>query len=123
MPENTDTRIYILLADLFLDSELTPHDARWLADAIQPTKFTVAEIEHKIKAHLFPVLYPNLVTATGQWAGFDEDWLLHKIDDARKKEGSYAHDIWINICWYIYGGVVASRWAAVKQYLQRSEGI
>ncbi|KAF3005262.1 hypothetical protein E8E14_006157 [Neopestalotiopsis sp. 37M] len=123
MPENADTRIYVLLADLFLDSELRPEDARCLAGAIQPTDFTIAEIEHKIKAHLFPVLYPNLAGAAGQWAGFDEDWLLPKIDDARRKEGSYVHDIWTNLYWYIYGGVIVSRWEAVKQYLQRPENM
>jgi hypothetical protein len=40
------------------------------------------KIEELREIYLFevaPVLFPNLLSIAGEWAGFDEEWLVHEV--------------------------------------------
>lgn len=121
MPEQTDSQIYMVLSELFLDTDLTSEDARSLADALRNAQKSIDDSEHKIKRHLFPVLYPNLLGVTGEWAGFNKDWLLREVDNARTKEDNYGYKIWFDILWFLCGRIITSRWEIVKQYLREDK--
>ena len=78
-------RLWLALSDLFLDTE-----TRWFlpyvaARAVEEG-FSWSEVRHILELELTPVLGFNLLDVAGEWAGFEEDWLLGQLR-TRRAEG------------------------------------
>jgi hypothetical protein len=85
-PHNLDARIpiWIALSDLYLDTDVTlshDHIVRTLAASPYPLE----ELHEMLMYDVHPALYPNLMSVAGEWAGFDETWLVERITAIRRQ--------------------------------------
>jgi hypothetical protein len=87
---NIDDRkpIWIALSEFYLDTELEESDIKYIAETILKSPYSLEEVKEIDKYEVFPVLIPNLLSTAGNWAGFNEDWLLEKIQSYLKKNSS-----------------------------------
>lgn len=70
--------VWIALSDLFLDTDTRlsfPYIARTLAESPFPDD----ELEAIFQNEVAPAVEANLFSIAGEWAGFDEQWLIATI--------------------------------------------
>lgn len=70
--------VWSALSDLFLDTDVTLH-YDYIVRTCAASPFTIDELEAILKNEVAPVVLPNLYDIAGEWAGFDEDWLVKAI--------------------------------------------
>ncbi|MFZ2752570.1 MAG: hypothetical protein WAZ48_03890 [Lysobacteraceae bacterium] len=84
--DDIDVRIpvWVALSDLYLDTDVTlsyDHIVRTLAASPYPI-----DALHEMLMHdVHPALYMNLMSVAGEWAGFDEAWLVERITAVRRQ--------------------------------------
>lgn len=71
--------LWTALSDLFLDTELQDFQLTDIAEKMKASGYTLEEIDRILREEVFPVLIPNMASAAGEWAGFDEEWLHNAI--------------------------------------------
>ncbi len=71
--------IWVALSEFYLDTELQDSDFRHIAFTIIDSPYTFEEVKTINKYEVFPILQANLLGVAGEWAGFDESWLVEKI--------------------------------------------
>ena len=88
--------IWIALSDLFLDTELTEQDLDHIAKVIKDTGIPLESVEGILIDEVLPVCIPNMKIVTGNWTGFDEEWLIESILNLKKpgivKRAIYKND-------------------------------
>ena len=81
------------LSALFLDTELEEHDLAFIAKKMHESGFSLNELHDILMLEVFPVCIANLHSVAGEWAGFDENWVIETILVA-KHPSSYRR--WMN---------------------------
>ncbi|MGK6340934.1 hypothetical protein ACMGDK_01765 [Chryseobacterium sp. DT-3] len=76
--------VWIALSDFYLDTELQDSDFRYIAQTILESPYSFDDVKTINIYEVFPVLQPNLLQAAGEWAGFNEKWLMEAITDHLK---------------------------------------
>ena len=76
--------VWTALSDLWLDTELTEDDLQRIAGVMNRSRHTLDELRDIYMFEVAPVLFPNLLSVAGEWAGFDEEWLF---TEASKRAG------------------------------------
>ncbi len=72
--------VWVALADVFLDTDVSlTYDA--ISKQCALSCFSIEELEHMLKNEVAPICCDNLMCVAGQWAGFDEEWLITNITD------------------------------------------
>ncbi|HCA09751.1 hypothetical protein [Chryseobacterium sp.] len=71
--------LWIALSDFYLDTELQDSDFRYIAKTILESPYTFEEVKTINTYEVFPVLQSNLLQPAGEWAGFNEKWLVEAI--------------------------------------------
>lgn len=104
--------IWIALSDFYLDTELQDFNFRYIAQTILESPYTFEEVKTINTYEVFPVLQSNLLQPAGEWAGFNEKWLVETItayletkkssDDMMisanyKKHGWMQEDYWVRL--------------------------
>lgn len=84
--DDIDARIpvWVALSDLYLDTDVTfsyDHIVRTLAASPYPLN----ALHEMLMYDVHPALYMNLMSVAGEWAGFDETWLLERIEAVRRQ--------------------------------------
>jgi hypothetical protein len=79
-----DPRIAVwqALAELYLDTDvadLYPH----VAETLAASPYSLESLHDMLMYDVHPALYPNLMIVAGEWAGFDDAWLLTRIAQVR----------------------------------------
>jgi hypothetical protein len=77
--------IWIALSNLYLDTELQDSDYNDMVSKFIESPYSLNEIKKINKHEVFPVLKTNLISVAGVWEGFDEAWLINKIESKLKK--------------------------------------
>ena len=70
--------VWLALSDLFLDTDvnlLREGNARTLAASL----YSMDELDAILREEVYPACSFNLSQVTGEWAGFDADWLERRI--------------------------------------------
>ncbi len=101
-------RVWIALSNLFLDTDvslLTESTAQELASS----PYSLDDLEEILTTEIYPVCKYNLWNLAGEWAGFDEDWLVERVS---KKRGHLSR-LW-NSFFARIGTVTSSDWKQVK---------
>ncbi|MFS4416182.1 hypothetical protein [Maribacter sp. 2307ULW6-5] len=90
LPLNIEERkpVWAALSDFYLDTELQEDDFAHIARTILASPYSWEEVKHIDKYEVFPVLQPNLLSVAGEWAGFDEDGLAHRIAASLSKRNA-----------------------------------
>ena len=77
--------VWLALSDLFLDTDVTVN-YDYITRVCAESLFTIDELEMILKCEVAPVVLPNLSNITGEWIGFNEDWLIRKIANRKPKK-------------------------------------
>ena len=80
--------IWIALSDFYLDTELQESDFRYIALKIIESPYSFEKVKEINKYEIFPVLQANLMSVAGEWAGFDEKWLVESITESLAKRNA-----------------------------------
>jgi hypothetical protein len=97
----TRKKIWIELSEFYLDIELTSEDFDRISKTFLESGIELSEIKRIDLIEVFPLLQLNLLSAAGEWAGFDEEWL---IAECTKKYNQRKNIIYILNCkfWNIF---------------------
>jgi hypothetical protein len=68
--------VWAALSELWVDTELTDDDLHRIADVMKRSGYSVTILREIYMFEVAPVVFPNLLTVAGAWAGFDEEWLF-----------------------------------------------
>lgn len=66
------------LSELYLDTDLRPSLPR-IAATLAASGLRREEVVRIWREELTPILHWNLLSAAGEWASFDREWLLERI--------------------------------------------
>ncbi len=80
--------IWIALSEFYLDTKLQESNFRHIAFKIIESPYSLDKVKEINKYEIFPILQPNLLSVAGEWAGFDEEWLVKGITDSLKKRNA-----------------------------------
>jgi hypothetical protein len=79
--------VWIALSDLWLDTELAEDDLRRIAEVMRRSGYEVEELREIYLFEVAPVVFPNLLSVAGEWAGFDEEWLVNEVTKQVRRRG------------------------------------
>ena len=85
-PGDADPRIPVwnALSDLYLDTDVTlSHEC--IVRTLAASPYPLDELHEMLMYDVHPALYPNLMSVAGEWAGFDEAWLVERIATVRRQ--------------------------------------
>ena len=71
-------RVWIALADLFLDTDVRI----WYVTTVRTiskSPFSLEELKYILDREVTPALQGNLLDIAGEWAGFDDDWVVKAV--------------------------------------------
>ncbi|WP_071883128.1 DUF7079 family protein [Hymenobacter swuensis] len=71
--------VWVALADLYLDTELQEQDFKRIAAVCAESGFSWAEIRLINYNEVAPALWFNVQDIAGEWAGWNEQWLITHI--------------------------------------------
>jgi hypothetical protein len=72
--------VWVAMSDLFLDTDVSlfhEHIARVCAES----RFTIGQLESIFNDEVAPLVGSNLLSVAGEWAAFDEEWLVSQIEE------------------------------------------
>ena len=72
----TRKKVWIELSKFYLDTELANEDFDQISNTFLKSGLEISNIKKIDLFEVFPLLQPNLLDVAGEWAGFDEEWLL-----------------------------------------------
>ena len=99
------TPVWVALSEFYLDTELQPTDYAHLRSIFSRSGYTPQQIRTINAEEVATVLLPNLLTVAGEWAGFNEQWLVAAVLAAQarnQREGGWRVRAWL----HRYGGKV-----------------
>lgn len=76
------------LSEIFLDTELQDGDYKFIARRVLESSLNPHEVSVALWADVFPVLAHNLQSVAGEWAGFDSNWLIERIQQNAQSGGA-----------------------------------
>lgn len=83
-PSDPRIPIWIALSDLYLDTDVAlSHD--YIVRTLAAAPYSLEELHEMLMYDVHPALYPNLMSVAGEWAGFDEAWLVERIATTRRQ--------------------------------------
>lgn len=72
------------LSDLYLDTDVAlSHDH--IVRTLAASPYSLDDMHEMLMYDVHPALYQNLMSMTGEWAGFDDAWLLERIETIRRQ--------------------------------------
>ena len=97
--------IWNALSEFYLDTELSKEDFERIALVFKNTGLELEEIKEIDRYEVFPLLQPNLLSAAGEWAGFNEAWLVENCQKriAKRKHWFYKMriDFWNKLFYWM----------------------
>ncbi|MGC5746870.1 DUF7079 family protein [Chryseobacterium sp. NFX27] len=105
--------VWIALSDFYLDTELQDYNFQYIAKIILESSYTFEEIKIINMYEVFPVLQPNLLQPAGEWAGFNEKWLIEAITDYLETKNS-RDDVMISTNYKKYGWMQEDYWQKLE---------
>lgn len=81
-----DARIPVwnALSELYLDTDVTLSHA-YIVRTLAASPYSLDEVHGMLMYDVHPALYWNLMSVAGEWAGFDEAWLVERIAMVRRQ--------------------------------------
>lgn len=80
--------IWLCLSALYLDTELSDNDYERIANTLKASHLSLQALKEIDLWEVFPSLQANLLSVAGEWAGFDEAWLIRECTkNYHKKNG------------------------------------
>lgn len=118
-PDPVRLRVWQALASLWLDTELQDHQLRWIAAELRASGLPREELEAIYLYEVAPLLWPNLWTPTGVWAGFDAAWLAAGCERNRQRRASRWHRGKCRLLRWLMTGATLGDWRQVQLLLDQ----
>jgi hypothetical protein len=77
--------VWAALSDLWLDTEQTVNDLQRIAGVMRRSGYSIDKLREIYLFEVAPVVFLNLLTVAGEWAGFDEEWLFAEATKRAKQ--------------------------------------
>ena len=77
--------VWAALSDLWLDTELTEDDLHRIAGVMKRSGYVFHKLRDMYLFEVAPVVFPNLLSVAGEWAGFDEEWLFAEVSKRARR--------------------------------------
>lgn len=71
--------VWIALSELYLDTDVSAFHAA-IAETLAASPYSPAELRAILIDDVHPALHANLLSVAGEWAGFDDAWLVERIE-------------------------------------------
>ncbi|GEN66584.1 MULTISPECIES: DUF7079 family protein [Chryseobacterium] len=114
-------QVWIALSELYLDTELQESDFIYIAKTLLESPFTFEEVKRIDQFEVFPVLFSNLLSPAGEWAGFNELLLVKNI--MKWIETRSKLDIFAVKCIYLfYDKINRSYWKRIEEIYNQADG-
>jgi hypothetical protein len=86
MPAASDARIpvWTALSELYLDTDVAAFRDH-IASTLAASPYSLDALHEMLMYDVHPALYPNLISVAGEWAGFDQAWLVERIAAVRRQ--------------------------------------
>lgn len=98
--------VWAALSDLYLDTEVAGfHDH--IVRVLAASPFALETLHEMLMYDVHPALYPNLMQVAGEWAGFDDAWLLERIHAVRRQPR------WRRRISHWFVGDIGAHWSAL----------
>ena len=68
--------IWIAISSFYLDTELQESDYLEITKIFKLSKLSIDELKAIDTYEVFPALQINMESITGEWTGFNEEWLI-----------------------------------------------
>jgi hypothetical protein len=78
--------VWLALSEFYLDTELQPADFRRIRAVFEQSGYSARTIRQIDYEEVGPILYANLLSVAGAWAGFDEVALLAAVRQRAAKK-------------------------------------
>ncbi|MCT2564291.1 DUF7079 family protein [Chryseobacterium herbae] len=107
------TPVWIALSDFYLDTELQDSDFRYIAKTILESPYTFEEVKTINTYEVFPLLQSNLLQPAGEWACFNEKWLVEAITAHLETKNRFKN-LMIRIGYKKYGWMQEDYWEKLE---------
>jgi hypothetical protein len=77
--------VWAALSDLWLETEFTEDDHQRIAGIMKRSGYSVNELRDINLFEVATVVFHNLLSVAGEWAGFNEEWLFAEATKWAKK--------------------------------------
>lgn len=106
--------IWKALSEFYLDTDLDYSDLKQIAMTIIESPYSFDEVKAIHKYEGFPVLPANLNSIAGDWAGFDESWLINKITSRLNKQ-TWVDNLGLEVKYLMNSWMTSGYWRKVKK--------
>lgn len=116
-PTSDDPRIPVwrALSDLYLDTDVSLFYSH-IAETLAASPFTLDALRDILIEDVHPALYGNLLIVAGEWAGFEDEWLLPRIAETRRRPR------WRRRLTRVFAGSVFDDWREVAARIEAIRG-
>lgn len=97
--------VWLALADLFLDTDVRSAYVS-IAATLAASPYSLDELRRILDDEVTPVLQGNLLQVAGEWAGFDEEWVIERVSARVGKRRWLPALVNLNSDWRVLAGLV-----------------
>ena len=109
----------LIFLGLWLDTEIDPCDIRRIADTATDSGYSIAELNEIYLYEVAPVVYANLLTPAGAWAGFDKTWLHAEVSKRAESRGLWLRFwVWTGVARKIMTYATEEHWNKIIALMQ-----
>lgn len=113
--------VWVALSELYLDTELPDFTHRHIAQVLLTSGYSWPELRRIDREEVFPVLYPNLLSVAGEWALFEEEWLVPAIQAALARRTRLS-SVFLRWLYARLRRLTAADWQAIARVWTRGGG-
>jgi hypothetical protein len=115
--------VWSALAELWLDTELSPADLAQIAAVLSRSGYSIRELEAICRDEVAPVVACNLRCVAGVWTGFNDAQLRQAILDRRRQPPLFDRLLKaLHLHRPLVLGAAAQEWHAIVALLQSRAG-
>lgn len=108
------TPVWMALSELYLDTELDSNNYSLIGATFVNSPYSLEEICVINKYEVFPVLKYNLMSMAGEWAGFQEKYLVSEITRNLKKRNRFKR-FRNKISFHLFNGMIMHHWEHISE--------
>ena len=106
--------VWVALSDLFLDTDVSL-SYEYTAQICARSEYTLDELKQILINEVAPVVSVNLFSMAGEWAGFDEEWLVAGIRHKMNSQSPCSKAMTKLFRRFVFKHYIHEHWRAVAQ--------
>ena len=112
--------VWSALSDLWLDTELSDDDLLRIAGVMKRSEYSINELRDIYLFEVAPVVFLNLLTVAGEWAGFNEEWLFAETTKRAKKRSPFLRAfVWVGVGKKVMTFATERHWDRLVELLRK----